>query len=1066
MPSSYAYRNSAVVLLLTLSMAFAAQAQLQPWEDPAVNGINRMPARATSYSYPDEATALMVDREASGRYLSLNGNWAFAFAEVPEAAPKDFHLPDFQPKGWAQILVPSNWELQGYGTAIYTNITYPFVPVDPPYVPDEDNPTGCYRHTFEVPSDWADQQVVLHFGGVSSAYYVWVNGEMVGYSEDSRVATEFDITPYVKFGEKNLLAVKVHRWSDGSYLEDQDHWRLSGIHREVMLLAQPRTHIQDFFVKAGLDEGYSYGNLRVKPRLNHSRLSDLEGWFYEIDVYDDSGHPMLEQPLNAPVSEVVKEDLRVYPREGTVLSATVFNIEPWTAETPNRYTLVIALKDENGQTVEARSSRIGFRNIQIGPEGELLINGESVELYGANRHDHHPVTGKVVSVADMEADIRLMKQLNFNAVRTSHYPNDPRFYELCDRHGLYVICEANLEVHGIGSLLTKDPRWSNGFVERAVRMVERHKNHPSIIFWSLGNESGAGANHAAMTGFIREYDDTRLVHYEGNHEFPHTKASYVDMYSRMYWSIPEMVNLSRQSDLKLPIMWCEMAHSMGNSTGNLFKFRDVIQAEPQIVGAFVWDWVDQGLVKTTETGERYFAYGGDFGDTLINDENFCLNGVVDPDRRVKPGAKEWKKVFQPIRLTTQVPQEGKLTLTNLYDFTNLEGYTLSWQLMENGAALRSGSMALPDCPAGVAVPLQLGQMSPKAPKPGAVYTLDLSVTLPEAQSWAPAGHKIAVAQFVLPGVPDNRSFSAPEGKLTLEEREQQVRITGNDFEATVDKSTGALSGYKTGTTNWLEAPLKPNYWRAPTDNDRRGWKIYREAAAWKTAAEEAKVQGVRVQEAAGYVQVEVQSAILEGKASQKTVYTFYADGQVKVDYHFKKEGDYPELPRIGMQMAIPDAYDQIEFLGRGPHENYIDRLLSAQLGRYSMPVDSFFESYIMPQECSNRTGVHWMALSSGRGSGLLVQAQDSLSMSVWPYSMDDLEAATHTPELPERDFLTVNIDHQLLGVGGDNTWSKESKAHPEFRLNASAYRYGFVLRPFGKKQPLGTWLTTPVPKTN
>jgi beta-galactosidase len=1064
MPSYSAYSIYAIALLCCLGTVFTASAQLQPWEDPSVNGINRMPARATSYSYPDEATALMVDRKASGRYQNLNGDWQFAFAEVPEAAPKDFHKPGFKPKGWSNIPVPSNWELQGYGTAIYTNITYPFIPVDPPYVPDEDNPTGCYRRTFEVPADWESQQVVLHFGGVSSAYYVWVNGELAGYSEDSRVPAEFDITPFVKFGAQNLLAVKVHRWSDGSYLEDQDHWRLSGIHREVMLLAQPKTHIQDFFVKAGLDEGYNYGNLTVKPRLNHSRLNDLEGWSYEIDVYDDTGHPMLEQPLKAAVTDVIKEDLLVYPRDETVLSATVFNVVPWTAETPNRYTLVVALKDEKGQTVEARSSKIGFRNIQIGTEGELLINGESVELYGSNRHDHHPVTGKVVSVANMEEDIRLMKQLNFNAVRTSHYPNDPRFYELCDQYGLYVICEANLETHGIGSLLTKDPRWSNAFVERAVRMVERHKNHPSIIFWSLGNESGAGANHAAMTGFIREYDDTRLVHYEGTHEFPHTKASYVDMYSRMYWSIPEVINLSRQSELKLPIMWCEMAHSMGNSTGNLYKFRDAIQAEPQIVGAFVWDWVDQGLVKTTETGETYYAYGGDFGDTLINSGNFCLNGVVAPDRRVKPGAKEWKKVFQPVRLSSQQPRSGAITLTNLYNFINIDGLTLSWQLMESGEVLRSGTVALPDCPPGASLPVQLGDMSPKSAKPGAVYTLNCSIQLPEPQSWAPAGHEVAFAQFLLLEQPDDRQFEAPDGALNVEGTDQLVKITGKDFEAAVDRTNGALVQYTTGGINWLKAPLKPNYWRAPTDNDRRGWKIYQEAAEWKTAAEEVVAEQFRVQETSGYAKVEIQNSVLEGKATQKTVYRFYADGQVKVDYEFKKQGDYPELTRIGMQMAIPDAYNQVEFLGRGPHENYIDRLLSAELGRYEMSVDSFFENYIMPQESSNRTGVQWMALSSDSGNGLLMQAQDSLSMSVWPYSMEDLESAAHTPELPGRDFLTVNIDHKLLGVGGDNTWSKESKAHPEFRLNADQYQYGFILRPFGNQQKLAAWLNTPVPK--
>ncbi|NRA50566.1 MAG: glycoside hydrolase family 2, partial [Phaeodactylibacter sp.] len=369
------FRIPLTLVLALFCMASIGHAQLVPWEDPAVNAINRMPARATSYSYPDEATAQMLDRKASGRYLNLNGNWQFAFSDVPEGAPAGFQALDFDAKSWSSIPVPANWELHGYGTAIYTNITYPFVPVDPPYVPYADNPTGCYRHTFKVPSDWKDQQVVLHFGGVSSAYYVWVNGEMVGYSEDSRLPSEFDVTPFIKFGQENLLAVKVHRWSDGSYLEDQDHWRLSGIHREVLLLAQPKVHIRDYFVKAGLDEGYSYGNLTVKPRLNHSRQEELKGWTYEVDVYDESGHPMLEEPMKAEVNAIIKEDLRVYPRAHSLLKAKVFNIEPWTAETPALYTLIITLKDENGQLIEVRSSKIGFRNIQIGAKGELLVNG-------------------------------------------------------------------------------------------------------------------------------------------------------------------------------------------------------------------------------------------------------------------------------------------------------------------------------------------------------------------------------------------------------------------------------------------------------------------------------------------------------------------------------------------------------------------------------------------------------------------------------------------------------------------------------------------------------------------
>ncbi|MBV6654688.1 MAG: DUF4981 domain-containing protein, partial [Mameliella sp.] len=407
---------------------------------------------------------------------------------------------------------------------------------------------------------------------------------------------------------------------------------------------------------------------------------------------------------------------------------------------------------------------------------------------------------------------------------------------------------------------------------------------------------------------------------------------------------------------------------------------------------------------------------------------------------------------------------GKFTLTNLYHFTNVEGFLLKWEIKEDGKEVLSGAMNLPDCPAGVSVPLQLGELAPETVKPGRIYTLDFSVFLPMSTSWAPAGHEVATAQFLLPGAEDKRTFDLPKGSLDLEETDTEVKVSGAGFTAVIDKTSGALTQYLVGKTNWLEAPLQPNYWRAPTDNDRRGWKIYRDAGIWKTAAADAVIQGVRVQETSGYVQIEVQNNVLGGKVAQKTIYTVYRDGEIKIDYDFKKQGDYPELTRIGMQMAIPNAYNQISFLGRGPHENYIDRLLSAEIGRYEMGIDRFFENYIMPQECSNRTGVRWMAFTSERGNGLLVQARDSLSMSAWPYSMEDLEVATHTYQLPKRNFLTVNIDHQLLGVGGDNTWSKGAKAHPEFRLTKDRYRYGFVLRPFDKQQDLEDWLTQPVPK--
>lgn len=681
--------------MVCISGSYASAQQLNDWENPIVTGINREAAHATMFSYDSEEDAKAYDRKKSNRVLSLNGSWNFYFSPTPEKAPEDFYKS--QVKGWTNIEVPSNWELKGYGTAIYTNITYPFK-VNPPYIDHSDNPVGCYQRSFEIPDSWKDMNITLHFGGVSSAFYVWVNGKFVGYSEDSMLPAEFNISDKVNRGN-NTVSVKTYRWCDGSYLEDQDHWRLSGIQREVLLLAEPKVRISDFFVQTRLDAEYKNASLQIRPKIQNLDFRDIQGYTLEAMLYDANGNKVLEQPLKKEIADIINE---VYPRLDNVkfalMETQIVNPLTWTDETPYLYTLVFQLKDKNGKLLEAKSTRIGFRSIETSADGKILINGKPILLYGVNRHEHDRFNGKAITKEEMLEDILLMKRFNFNAVRTSHYPNNPAWYDLCDEYGIYVMDEANLETHGLGSYLSNQPEWNHAFMERGIRMVERDKNHPSIIFWSLGNESGRGPNHAAMAGWIKDYDITRLIHYEaaqGNHHKPEYIApgdqgypnrsitlranpidqEWIDVLGRFYPK-PEMAReVARQPGDNRSIIFSEYAHSMGNSTGNFKELWDVFRSEKRIAGGFIWDWVDQGIVKKDERGIEYYAYGGDFGDK-INDGDFCINGVVFPDRTPKPAMNEVKKVFQPIDIRIKDIESLTFEALNRHVFVSLDQYTL------------------------------------------------------------------------------------------------------------------------------------------------------------------------------------------------------------------------------------------------------------------------------------------------------------------------------------------------------------------------------------------------------
>ncbi|WP_299552304.1 glycoside hydrolase family 2 TIM barrel-domain containing protein [Seonamhaeicola sp.] len=1036
---------------------------IKPWEDPQVSGINRLPSKASSHSFANEKEALENNKRGSSRYKSLNGNWKFSWSPTPLEAPENFETENFDDSKWPAIPVPANWELHGYGTAIYTNAIYPFEPVNPPYTPKDDNPTGCYRTTFEMNQDWENSQVTLTFGGVSSAYYVWLNGKLLGYSEDTMLPTHFDATPYLKSGT-NTLAVKVYRWSDGVYLEDQDHWRLSGIQRDVYLTVAPKVQLYDFYVQTDLDDHYKDALLKIRPRIKVFDDINIKGYQLEAKLFDKNGESVLNKALSIPLEKVFHEkfEQRGKPDFG-LLQTVVSNPKKWSAETPNLYTLVFNVKNADGTILESRSTKVGFRETNI-VDGEFFVNGEPVLIFGVNRHDHDPITGKVISEVSMLKDIKLMKQLNLNAVRTSHYPNDERWYDLCDEHGIYVMDEANLESHGLGGKLSNNPAWSSAFLERAVRMVERDKNHPSIVFWSLGNESGSGFNHATMANWIRSYDPTRPVHYEGA-QTTGGKAKvenkilkdplYVDMISRMYNPIEYMAKMSELEGETRPIIWCEYAHSMGNSTGNLFKYRDIFRNNKQVIGGYIWDWCDQGLAQKTPEGEPYYAFGGDMGDTKINSGNFCLNGIVGPNRELKPASWEVKKVFQPIVIKAKNLVEGVVEIKNLFDFTNLNAFDIFWQLQEDGKTLQSGILSPIDLPPNQTTNLSLPFKKPKL-KPGAEYFVRVGFKLKNETSWADQGHEIAWEQLKLPFNKPLTAYRADKkSEVKFIEDTNAVKVNGSGFNITFNKKTGDLVSFKQNDIEFLEGALASNFWRPVTDNDRAGAKTPKKLKVWKNAMKKRTLETVKVTQVSSE-QVKVSTLYVFDSIGHITInYNIYGDGTLTVNNSFKviKNGGLPIMPKYGMQVKVSNALDNFTYLGKGPHENYNDRQLSADVGLYKASVMNDYYSYIRPQESSNKTEVRWFSLTNKEGKGLYISGiSDNLSVSAWPYSAENIEDALHTYDLEKSHYITLNIDHKQMGVGGDDSWSQKALPHKEFRVPAQDYNYSFMIKPITKIQ--------------
>jgi beta-galactosidase len=1235
----------AVLLPLTLVAAEPAD-----WENPRLTGVNNLPPHATMVICPDLRTAMKIgaasnaERVKSPFYRSLNGDWKYHYASNHLARVPDFWKPGFDDRDWATIPVPANVEKLGFGIPIYVNIQYPWrKPWNPPLIPADDpnNSINHYRRTFTVPKEWAERRVLVTFDGVNSFFNLWINGEKVGLGKDSRTPVEFDLTPHLKSGE-NLIAVENLRWCDGSYLEDQDFWRMSGIFRDVYLWSPPDLHIRDFQVKTELDAQYRNADLAVSLKLSNrgksAAVASVVG-----ELLDPADHPKLRLQIkvNAPAEGETE----------ATGSISVDNPLKWTAETPNLYKLLLTLKDSAGKILEVIPVNVGFRKVEI-KNGDLLVNGQRILIKGVNRHEVDPDRGQAITVEGMLKDILVMKQHNINADRCCHYPNQPAWYDLCDEYGLYLIDEANIESHGMGygrDTLAKREDFAEAHMNRTVRMVERDKNHPSVLIWSLGNEAGDGPNFVATSKWIKQRDPSRPVHYEQAGRREHT-----DIVCPMYPRPRELAAYSSQPQTR-PYIMCEYSHAMGNSSGNMWLYWDLIYNRPHLQGGFIWDWVDQGqrkpvppgvtvtdlsrngfvcrvsnpgrlndfyagavrvpesealnltgpftlevvvnpapasghstflskgdsqwslqetaaglelfvfgeqrwntltvprpadwvgrwhrvagtfdgrtlrlyvdgklagereysgpvnsaafpvmvgsnaehperavagvirearayaralsadeianaqrsddpalvlwldMTKATETKidrkETFWAFGGDYGPSgTPSDQNFCCNGLVTPDREPHPGLHEVKHVYQFVHCKPGDLAARKVEVKNWYDFVNLRDLaTVQWKLTGDGRELQKGELPGPDlAPRAVtqlAVPLK-----PFKPEPGIEYFLELSFRLKQDQSWAKRGHEVAWDQFKLPDAAPAATPVAADLPLKVVDGTNDVRVSGKNFEMVFDRNLAGLTSWRFKGTELVDSPLRPDFWHAPTDNDR-GRGMAKSQGVWRNAHQGAKTTRTSVQfnpAEPNRAAVTYMQSLPGVNATWQTTYRVQGGGEVLVEAKFTPEKtDLPKLPRLGMQMVMPAGFERIMWLGPGPQETYSDRK-DARVGLYSGLVrDQFYRDYVEPGESGNKVDVRWVALTNQKGVGLLAVGQPLLSVNAIHHTTEDLQEAEHPYELPRRESTVLNLDWKQQGVGGDDSWG--AWPHDEFLIPCQEYTYSFRLRAFDQgEQP-------------
>jgi beta-galactosidase len=1019
--------------------------QLNDWENPKLTNINREAPHAVFHPFMDAKAALAGDMKSSPFFYQLNGLWKFNWVKHPDSRPVDFYKESYDVSSWKEIPVPSDWQMQGYDIPVYVNIRYPFKP-NPPYIQAESNPVGSYRKTITLPLGWGEREVFLFVGAANSYLNVWVNGQFVGMSKDSKNPAEFNVTKYIKAGSSNTIAMQVFRWNDGSYLEDQDFFRLSGIERDVYLYSTPKIHIRDISVNGDLEPDYKNGILKLKADIKNFLPKEAKGLSVELTLLDAAGKNVFP-----PVSK--KTDVQL--NASIEFEQKIINPQKWNVEYPYLYTVLVLLKDKGGKVLEAFSCKTGFRKIEI-KEGNLLVNGMRVFIKGVNRHEHDNITGHVISEESMLRDIRLMKLFNINTVRNSHYPNDSKWYELCDKYGLYVIDEANIESHGMGyaadKTLAAKSEWADAHLDRTQRMFERNKNHPSIITWSLGNEAGFGSNFVATYNWLKEHDQTRPVQYEQAGQ-----ALQTDIVCPMYMNINGLIEYASKTQTR-PLILCEYSHAMGNSNGNLKDYWEVIESKPFLQGGCIWDWVDQSFADKNSKGkDTCWLYGGDFGllNNIQSDTNFCCNGLVSSNRKVHPALWEVKKVYQNITVKAIDLKAGKFEFFNKFDFTDLSQFEIQWSIYENGKSVANGLVANQQIPPHKSKVITV--MYPNLVlAPGAEYFISFSFKTKAVTEIIPKGHEIAWDQFKLPlEKPDVKPDITTLTKLLFNNNKpEKPVISGANFQLVFDAKLGVLQSFIYDTSEYIKGIPVPDFWRAPTDNDM-GNKMPQRLGVWKNATANAVLDSFNIKRLNDY-QIEVRASFTFPVISSKfsVIYTVFGNGEVIVRNRFTPgSNNLTEIPRVGIRMAIPGRYENVSWYGRGPQENYQDRNSGAMIKQHSQKVSEFFFPYVRPQECGNVTEVRWMALKDNIGNGFMVLGAPTLSMGALNINTDDLNwspQTRHSCDVRKSNNITLHIDQAQMGVGGDNSWG--ATVHKEYTIPVKEYNFTYKIKPFSKNE--------------
>lgn len=1022
-----------------------AQSQEPPefWENELINERNREPMHATYFAFENKELALQNKKELSKDFQDLNGDWKFDWVDKPSDRPFGFWKTDFDDSQWMNFKVPATWEVNGYGIPIYTNIKYDFgylITPDPPHVPHQYNPVGSYRKEIMVDKDWKGKDIYIQFGAVRSCFYLWVNGQWVGYSEDSKLPAEFNITKYLKPGEKNLIAFQVYRWSDGTYIEDQDMWRLAGVNRDVYMYARNPIHIRDIEIIPDLTDNYKNGELKISLDFLNNNEAALKNYKASFELSDSTGKSISKTIVPLSDSNRFKNVI-----------IKLKDPKKWSAETPYLYGVLISLIDPNGKVAEVIPQKSGFRKVEI-KNNTLYVNGKAILIKGTNRHEMDPFTGQVISHERMEQDVRIMKENNINAVRTSHYPNDPYWYELCDKYGLYVVDEANLESHGMGfgaNSLSRKPDWFLQHFQRDSRAVERDKNYPCVIVWSMGNEAGMGINFEKCYQWIKHRDPSRPVEYE-----PASATPFSDIYCPMYPSPDDMVHHVKfdSSSNQKPFILVEYAHAMGNTDGNFNDYWDTIRKYyPKMQGGYIWDFVDQGFQKITDRGDTIWSYGGDYGVDLPSDENFNDNGLVAPDRSLHPQMLEVKKIYQNIFTTLVDVKNAKIKIYNENFFKDLQDVYLEWQLIGDGKVIEKGKNEVLNV-----LPQQTSILDLHYKTPLSGYKevfLNVCYKTKREEGFLPANWDIARDQLLIYSNQDLQASLRKSGDLAVNTSDSLITVSNNKAIFIFNRRDGLLHHYVIEGNDYIKDGfnLKPNFWRPPTDNDF-GADLQTKLINWKRATHHFILLDYKIDHSGKNILLTMNYSLPDVYAKLSINYELNGEGEMKVteSLHADSSKKEPMMFKFGMQLMLPKDYDQMEWYGRGPSENYWDRKDAAFVGLYKTSVREQFHPYLRPQETGNKTDVRWVKLTNKDGRGLWISGDTVLNISARHFLDEDLDDGIqkhnrHSGELKERDLTTLNIDLQQTGVGGINSWG--TWPLKQYRLEYKDYSYSFIIKP-------------------